>query len=93
MQPSSTFCRRQEAHQRALAAGTALVNVQGIATLAAAAWAKEARTAEKREERLARRKLDAETGAALHLELPPPDDRSFSENPDRGLVNTGMIRK
>ena len=45
MQPSVTMCRAQEAHQRSLAANAVLPNVRAIATLAAAAWAKEAAAA------------------------------------------------
>jgi hypothetical protein len=91
MQPSSTLCRVQEAHQRGLAASTALANVRGVANLAAAAWAKEALAAEKREERLTRRKLTAE-GAGIGLELPRPDERPISENPDHGFADTGATR-
>ncbi len=92
MQPSSTFCRAQEAHQHALATGAALMNVRGIATLAAAAWAKEAHAAEKREERKARRQSHAAAGAELYLMPPAPEDRSFSENPDRGFPDAGTVR-
>lgn len=87
MQPSSTLCRARQAHHDALAAGTNLANVRSVATLAAAAWAKEALAADKREQRLERRKETADAGIALHLEMPRPDDRSFSENPDRGYAD------
>jgi hypothetical protein len=86
MQISSTFCRAQETRQRALAAGATLVNVRGISTLAADAWAKEARAAEKREQRKAR--VHPIHVATLRLVLPSQDDRSFSENPDRGCADT-----
>lgn len=81
MQPSSTFCRTQEAHQQALAAGAQLANVRGIATLAAAAWAKEALAADKREQRMENRKA-----IAAGLAMGAAEDRSFSENPDRGFA-------
>ncbi|RYY29363.1 MAG: hypothetical protein EOP62_00550 [Sphingomonadales bacterium] len=75
MQLSSIMCRAQEAQQRARAASTTLDNVRTLATIAAAAWHKEALAADRRERR-----------------RPPPvldlqmvwDDRTFSENPDRG---------
>jgi hypothetical protein len=81
MQPSSTLCRTQEARQIALAAGSDLANVRTVATLAAAAWAKEALSAEKREERLRNRIA----GEAIGLHLPVTQDCDFSENPDRGF--------
>lgn len=92
MQPSSNFCRAQQAHHQALAAGAALENARGVATLAAAVWAREALAAEKREARMARKKLDAAAGVVLHLQLPPPDERAFSENPDRGFADTATVR-
>jgi hypothetical protein len=52
MQPSSEFCRAQEAHERQRAADSALENVRRIATQAAAMWSLEALAAEKREQRL-----------------------------------------
>lgn len=85
MQPTSTFCRAQEARQHALAVGTGLVNARDIATIAAAAWAKEAMSAERREERMVRRNSGAHV-AMLGLELAPQEDYSFSENPDRGFT-------
>jgi hypothetical protein len=90
MQPSSNFCRAQEARQHDLAAGATLINVRDVATLAAAAWAKEAAAAEKREERKARVAAQAEAG--ISLALPLPDDRRFSENPDRGFADGGAVR-
>lgn len=90
MQPSSILCRAQQARQHDLAAGTTLVNVRRVATLAAAAWAKEALAADKREQRTANRKHVAEAAASLHLELPRPEDRAFSENPDRGFAAGGV---
>ena len=73
MRPSSILCRAQEARQHALAAGSTLINVKSVANLAAAAWAKEALLAEGRERRLLHR---LENGL---------EERSFSENPDRGF--------
>lgn len=88
MQPSSTFCRAQEAHQHALAARATLANARGIAALAAIAWAKEAHAAEKREERKAR--AHASVGAERPLAAPMADERSFSENPDRGFADAEL---
>jgi hypothetical protein len=89
MQPSSIFCRAQEARQHAVAMSSELANTRGIATIAAAAWAKEALAAEKREERFVRKSLSE--GAALPLGPLSRDDRSFSENPDRGFAEADLI--
>jgi hypothetical protein len=48
---SSTFCRTQEEHHRALASSSTLPNSRRIATVAANAWAIEAALATAREER------------------------------------------
>ncbi|MGK6319465.1 hypothetical protein [Sphingomonas sp. DT-204] len=93
MQPSSTMCRAQEAQQRELASNAVLPNVRRIATLAAAAWAKEALAADKREERRRLRRLDAGAAPAPRLEQPLDDDRLFSENPDRGFADVDPIRR
>lgn len=86
MQPSVQLCRAQEARQLTLARDSTLTNVRDVATLAAAAWAKEAVAAEKREVRKSR--LDATRATAtLHLRYSPPEDRAFSENPDRGFAD------
>ncbi|MET0310232.1 MAG: hypothetical protein ABW023_16120 [Sphingomonas sp.] len=87
MQLSSVLCRAQESRQNALAAGTTLSNVKSVATLAAAAWAKEALAAEKREQRLTRRQSMAEPAPELHSAMPRPQDPPFSENPDQGLAD------
>lgn len=79
MQISSAFCRAQQANHMQRAAESRLSNVRAIATKAAAAWGIEALAAERREKRNVRRQADA---AALHLLA---EDRSFSENPDRGF--------
>lgn len=78
MQPSSTLCRAQEARQNALAAGSDLANVRTVATLAAAAWAKEATYAEKREERMRKRVA----GQAIDVNSPAAQDH----RPDRGFA-------
>lgn len=72
MQPSSTFCRTQEALQHGRAADATLDNIRCVATAAAAAWGKEAIAAERREERLERTRAEA---------------RASSENPDRGFAD------
>lgn len=83
MNPTLVMCRAQEARQRTLAADAALANVKGVAMLAAAAWAKEAITAERREQRRVRRDQEL-------LHAPPLlEDRIFSENPDRGFAHPG----
>jgi hypothetical protein len=83
MQPTSLLCRAQEARHLALASDAILDNVRTVATRAAAAWAKEAELADRREARKAESQR-----LALSLSLAPPkaDDRSFSENPDRGFA-------
>lgn len=86
MYPSSTLCRTQEAHQRALASGTRLDNVRRVAERAATAWANEALIAERRE---ARQERTGGTVIALVPDARPPrdDDRMASENPDRGFTD------
>jgi hypothetical protein len=79
MQPSLTLCRTQEAHHRALANAATLDNVKSIATVAATAWAKEARAAAQREDRKQRTRAIADA-----LSAPSQEDRGMSENPDRG---------
>lgn len=86
MYPSSTLCRTQEAHQRALASGTQLDNVRRVAERAATAWANEAIIAERREARQER------TGGAVVALIADrqrvrTDDRMASENPDRGFAD------
>jgi len=79
MQISSAFCRAQQADHTQRAAESRLSNVRAISTSAAAAWGIEAIAAERREKRNTRRQADAD--ALLFL----TEDRSFSENPDRGF--------
>jgi len=79
MQISSAFCRAQQADHMQRAAESRLSNVRTVATNAATAWGIEALAAERREKRTIRRQADA---AAL---LSLAEERSFSENPDRGF--------
>jgi hypothetical protein len=88
MQPTSQLCRAQQARHLALADDAILDNVRNIATRAAAAWAKEAELADRREER----KALAQHVASLRLDLPTIEDRGFSENPDRGFVMAGSTQ-
>ena len=81
MQNSSAFCRTQQASHTLRASESLLANVRSIAISAAAAWGVEAQSAERREERHAKRQ--AETGSLLAV----TEDRSFSENPDRGFAD------
>jgi len=89
MQLSSALCRSEQARHQSLASSATLANIHGIAMLAAAAWAREAVAAEKREERMRLRELTRETGQPPYREPPAPEDRSFSENPDRGFADAG----
>jgi hypothetical protein len=86
MQPSSAFCRAQEAHHHALARAATLDNVRRVASTAAAAWAKEGLAAVLREDRKLRTRTFAEAQAPMSE--PPSDDvRWLSENPDRGYAD------
>jgi hypothetical protein len=89
MKPTAIMCRAQQAHQLTLAANAVLPNVRDIATNAAAAWAKEALDAEKRDKRTALRQQVA-MDAAMAFEL-AAHNRSFSENPDRGFADAGNV--
>ena len=84
MQPSSILCRAQEARHHALARAATLDNVRLVASVAAAAWAKEGVAAGLREDRKLRAK--ANTAPA---EPPDEDLRALSENPDRGHADAG----
>jgi hypothetical protein len=86
MQPTSTFCRAQEARQHALASAATLDNVRRVATTAAAAWAKEGAAAILREQRKLRASATAAARAAC-AEPPRDDLRGLSENPDRGYAD------
>lgn len=83
MQPSSIFCRAQEARHHALAHAAILDNVRLVANTAAAAWAKEGIAADFRENRRERSLAAAELQIGPS-EPPTADLRALSENPDRG---------
>lgn len=92
MKPTAIMCRAQQARQLTLAADAVLPNVRVIAARAAAAWAKEALAAEKRDERLARGRMEMVGAApALLREAPSQHDRAFSENPDRGFSDVACV--
>lgn len=82
MAHTSAFCLAQEAFHRDRAAATNLGNVRIVAASSAAAWAREAAVALRRE-----RQLDQEDrlpdAASLSEEA---EDAALSENPDRGLA-------
>lgn len=82
MANTSAFCLAQEALHRDRAAVTDLDNVRIVATSAAAAWAREAVAALRREAKLGR---EARLPAAASLSE-EEEDAAFSENPDRGLA-------
>ena len=84
MFPSTTLCRAQEAYHRDRATGARLENVRTIAAHAAAAWEREARTAERREARHSRKRQLADLASAREQRVTEDRDRLFSENPDRG---------
>jgi hypothetical protein len=86
MIPSSALCRTQEDLHRRRAADTPLDNVRLVANNAAAAWAKEAIAAERREERQTRVRAVAEATCALNAEPDTAGDLLSNENPDRGLA-------
>ena len=79
---SVTFCRTQEARQLALATSAPLENSRRIAAVAAVAWAKEADTAERSDAR----KLRSAALQQRAMNLRTEQDRSMSENPDRGFA-------
>ncbi|UZK64695.1 hypothetical protein [Sphingomonas sp. M1-B02] len=77
MQPTSTFCRAQEALQLNRATESTLDNPRRVANLAAAAWAKEALAADKREQRQARNR-----DAAAGLQVSGDTDFELSDGPE-----------
>lgn len=82
MAHTSAFCLAQEALHRDRAAAANLDNVRIVAASAAAAWAREAVVALRRERQLGREdRLPA--AASLSEEA---EDAAFSENPDRSLA-------
>ncbi|MBC7987702.1 MAG: hypothetical protein H7X93_13695 [Sphingomonadaceae bacterium] len=82
MYPSSELCRAQQALQLDRAAASDLANIRDVAVGAAAAWAREAVSAEKREKR---RALCGEHRATDAL-AKEQTERAISENPDRGFA-------
>ena len=86
MIPSLALCRAQEAHHRAIAADALLANVRDRANAAAAAWLKEAGSAEAREERGVKMRLVAE-GIIARRGAVAPSEADFSENPDRDFAD------
>lgn len=85
MRPSSAHCRSQEALQRERARNAQLDNVRIVAERAAKAWALEAVAAELREARKVRSLAMAEVRAPADRRS-CEDERSASENPDRGFA-------
>ena len=87
MYPSSTLCRSQEEFHRSRAACETLVNVRAVSESAAMAWGHEAVAAERREARGVRTRAAAELIAGRKLEAlaAAEEERSLSENPDRGF--------
>jgi len=86
MQLSSVLCRTQEAVQRNRADTALLENVRIVAERAAIAWGREAVAAEQREARQIRARAMVELTALQKRRCQDDEDRSFSENPDRGFA-------
>lgn len=86
MKLSSVLCRSQEAFQRERAVTASLANARIVAERAATAWAREAVDAEQREARDIRSLAIAEL-LAVKKQRSCDDDRSSSENPDRGFAS------
>lgn len=82
MYPSSELCRAQQALQLDRAAATDLKNIRDIAASAAAAWAREGVSAEKRE----KRKALCGEHRAFETAAKQQADHAISENPDRGFA-------
>jgi len=87
MYPSSALCRAQEAYHRDRAAAALLDNVRSVAAKAAVAWSNVARVAERREARHPQARQAAGIMEAPTRRTRDEEDRSFSENPDRGFAN------
>jgi len=87
MELSSTFCRMQETVQRDRAANAILGNIRLVAEKAAKAWSAVALLAEQREARRERTRIIADMAALQNEPVPDEEDRSLSENPDRGFEN------
>ena len=88
MEPSSTFCRAQEAIQRDRADKASLENEQAIARRAANAWGTEAAFAERREARREKIRAMAETARSQSEQEISEEERLLSDNPDRGFANS-----
>jgi hypothetical protein len=87
MELSSTFCRMQETVQRDRAANAILGNIRLVAEKAAKAWSAVALLAEQREARRERTRIIADMAALQNEPVADEEDRSLSENPDRGFEN------
>ncbi|MGB3803715.1 MAG: hypothetical protein WA935_06770 [Sphingopyxis granuli] len=87
MELSSTFCRMQETVQRDRAANAILGNIRLVAEKAAKAWSAVALLAEQREARRERTRIIADIAALQNEPVADEEDRSLSENPDRGFEN------
>lgn len=87
MELSSTFCRMQETIQRDRAANAILGNIRLVAEKAAKAWSAVALLAEQREARRERTRIIADIAALQNEPVADEEDRSLSENPDRGFEN------
>lgn len=87
MELSSTFCRMQETVQRDRAANAILGNIRLVAEKAAKAWSAVALLAEQREAHRERTRIIADMAALQNEPVADEEDRSLSENPDRGFEN------
>ncbi|WBX84574.1 hypothetical protein [Sphingosinicella microcystinivorans] len=85
MQPSSSLCRTQERYHLDQAAKSVLPNLREQATGAAAAWAREAEAAERRDKRRAAAAGPAE--GRIALPVPASDTMPENENPDRSFAH------
>ena len=86
MDPSAEACRAQVAIELARAADSPLANVRSIAERSAVAWRKQAVFAEARERRRETTRLTALRLVAAKESRDVGDNRTLSENPDRGLA-------
>jgi len=77
----------QETVQRDRAASAILGNIRLVAEKAAKAWGAVALAAEQREARRDRTRIIADMAALQNEPVPDEEDRSLSENPDRGFEN------
>lgn len=87
MYPSSQRCQAQENIQSERAAGAERLNVRFIATRAAHIGRLEGISAQKREPRESTTLPERPVAATpRNSPTPGPEDRQFSENPDRGFA-------